>query len=79
MPDTGSVGGAVVGQDAFDDAAAVAEPGNCSVQDGGRRRGSLVGVDLGVGDTGVVVDDRVQKCLAGPWFVVVAFGQRLAG
>ena len=59
-PEVGPVGGAVVGQDAFDGDAAVGEPGDRAAQDPDRGGGLLVVVDLDVGDPGVVVDDGVQ-------------------
>jgi len=69
-----SVGGAAVGQDAFDGHAAGGEPGDSPVQDCGRGDRGFVGVDFGVGDAGVVVDDGVDGCGAGAWVAVGAVG-----
>jgi hypothetical protein len=40
---------------------AVSEPGDGAFEDTHRDVGILVGADLDMGDTGVVVDDRVQE------------------
>jgi hypothetical protein len=60
-PGVGAVGGAVVGQDALDGDAVSSEPGHGSLQDADRGFGFLVVVDLGVGDSGVIVDDGVHE------------------
>lgn len=49
VPGVGFVGGAVVGEHAFDADAAVGEPGHCSTQHAGCGGGGLIVVDLGVG------------------------------
>jgi len=36
------------------------EVGECALEEVDRGRGALVGMDLGVGEPGVVVDDRVH-------------------
>src|SRR5690606_24870399 len=70
-PGVGLVGRSVVRQDALDGDAAVGEPGHRPAQDADRGLGPLVVVDLGVGDAGVVVDDRVDERRAQPRLVAV--------
>jgi len=61
-PGVGLVGGAVVGEHPLDCDTALGEPGNSSLQDADRGDRLLVGVDLCVGDAGVVIDDGVHEC-----------------
>ena len=57
----GTVGGAVVGHDALDEDAVVAEPGESAAKEGGDVVGDLIGKDLGVGQTGGIVDRDVDE------------------
>jgi hypothetical protein len=57
----GAVGRAVVGQDPLDGHTAGREPVHRAVQDVDCSGGFLVIADLGIGDPGVVVDDRVDE------------------
>ena len=50
----------------------VGEPVHGAVKDADGGGGFLVGVDLGVGDAGVVVDDGVYERGPDPWPVLVA-------
>ena len=65
----GPVRAAVVRQDAFDGDAALGEPADSAVQDGDGGDGGLVVVDLGVRDTRVVIDDRVDERVPELWGV----------
>src|SRR5690348_9383001 len=67
MPQVGAVGGAVVGQHPPGGDAAVGEPSHRSAQYRGRGGRGLVVVDFGVGDAGVVVDDRVHERVTQQW------------
>jgi hypothetical protein len=60
-PVPGAVGRAVVGQDPLDGHTAGREPVHRAVQDVDCSGGFLVIADLGIGDPGVVVDDRVDE------------------
>ena len=60
-PQVRSVGASVVRQHLFDGDAVFAEPMDGSVHDDDGGDGGLVIVDLGVRDTGVVVDDGVDE------------------
>ena len=64
-PGERSVTGAVVGQDSFDSDAVVGEPRDGAVEDADSGFGLLVSTDLDVGDSGVVIDDRVEEGLPG--------------
>ncbi|GAB3248132.1 hypothetical protein GCM10027448_11320 [Nocardioides dilutus] len=57
----GHVGAAVVGEDFLDRHSSFGEPGDCAVEHGDRGDGEFVVMDLGIGDPGVVVDDRVHE------------------
>ncbi|MBE1494225.1 hypothetical protein H4696_001325 [Amycolatopsis lexingtonensis] len=74
-----SVGRPVVRQHAFDGDAQVGEPGHGPAQHRGGGGGGFVGVDFGVGDAGVVVDNGVDERGAGAGLVVGAAGQPRGG
>lgn len=59
------VGGTVVGEHSLDGDAASVEPAHCTSQHADSGLGFLVIVDLGVGDSGVIVDDGVNEAGAG--------------
>lgn len=63
-PGERAVAGAVVGQNSFDRDTAFGEPGDGALQDADRGLGLLISADLGIGDSGVVIDDGVQ--IGGP-------------
>lgn len=67
----GLVGGAVVREDALDADATVGEPGHRTAENSDRGVGFLFGMDLGVGDARMVVDDRVHEPGTQPWLVTV--------
>ena len=56
----GDVGGAVVGEDAFDGDVVAGEEGDRAAEEGDRGCGFLVGEHLGVGEAAVVVDRDVD-------------------
>jgi hypothetical protein len=56
-----AVAGAVVSENAFDRDAVVGEPGGRSAEHTDSGVGFLVGVDFGVGEEGVVVDDGARR------------------
>ena len=60
-PGVGSVGGTVVREHPFDADAADGEPGHCPFQNTDRSLGFLIVVDLGVSNTGVVIDHGVNE------------------
>src|SRR3546814_8877534 len=60
-PGVGPVGGAVVGQDSLNRDVAVGEPRRRASQHADGGGSLLIGVDLGVGDAGVVVEHRVYE------------------
>jgi hypothetical protein len=57
----GAVAGAVIGHDGLDADAATLEPGDGAFEKAGRRRGSLIGEDLGVGESGGVIDSDMDE------------------
>lgn len=59
-PEVGFVGGSVVGEDPFNGDSEDGEPGHGPFQDGYCGGRGFVAVDLGVGDPGMVVNDRVH-------------------
>ncbi len=72
-----AVARAVVGQDALDGDAGGGIPGVRAVQERGGGVFALVGEDLGVGETGVIVQGGVQVAVAQGWLAVaVAPGSR---
>ena len=73
-PQVGPVGAAIVGQDPLDGDATVGEPVHGPVQDTDCSHGGLVVVDLGVGNAGVVVDNRVDEGVPEFRVVPLAFG-----
>src|SRR5690606_31877700 len=60
-PGIGAVGGPVVREHPLDGDAAIGEPGDSAFKHADSGDGLLVRTDLGIGDTGVVIDDGVQK------------------
>jgi hypothetical protein len=60
----GDVAGAVVGHHCAHAHAAPGKPGDCAPQEGDRTRGGQVVEDLGVRESGVVVDHHVQVLVA---------------
>ena len=60
-PGVGAVAAAVVGEDSFDGDSSFCEPGHGAFQDSDSGLGPLVGTDLDVGDSGVVIDHGVQE------------------
>src|SRR5699024_1598421 len=58
------VGSAVVREDTRDGDVALVEPLDGPAEDSGGGQGGLVAMDFGVGDTGEIVDDGVDVCLA---------------
>ena len=71
-PLVAAVAAAVVGQHPLDDHPAVGEPGVGSGQEPGRRLLGLVGVDLGIGQPGVVIDGGVDEPMASQRVMVAA-------
>ena len=69
-----AVARAVIGHDASDWDAMGAVPSHQSFQEGGRGRGSFIGLDLGIGQTGSIIDGDVDEFPAGAsgLFAVVA-------
>src|SRR5690625_6525334 len=63
---------AVVGQHAFNGDAVACEPGDRPAQHGDSGDGPFIGADLGVSDTGVVIDHRVHERCADPRPIVRA-------
>jgi hypothetical protein len=63
---------AVVGQDLLDDHAAGGEPGLGPGQEPGGSLAGLIGVDLGIGQPGVVIDGGVDEPMTDQWVVVAA-------
>jgi len=64
-----AVGGAVVGEDAFDVDAVAGEEGDCAAQETGSGFGAFIGEHFDVGEPAVVVDrdvDEVPAGVAGP-------------
>jgi hypothetical protein len=59
-----AVAAAVVGEDLLDDHAASGEPGLGPLEEPGRGLAGLIGVDLGIGQPGVVVDRGVDEPIA---------------
>lgn len=60
-PEVRPVGAAVVGQYPFNGDAAVGKPVSGPAQDCNSGHGGLVVVDLGVGDSGMVIDDGMRE------------------
>jgi len=73
-PEAGLVGGAVVGEDAFNGDPAVGEPRDCPQDNADSGDGGLVVVDLGIGDAGMVVDHRVDERHAEEFVTLPAAG-----
>ena len=65
-PGVGAVGRPVVGQDTLHDDPAVSEPGHSPAQHTDGCVGLFVGTDLGLGQAGVIVNDRVDERGADP-------------
>ena len=61
MPQVAAVAAAVVGQDPLDDHPVVGEQGVRSGQEPSRGLPPLVGVDLGIGQPGVIIDRGVDE------------------
>lgn len=59
-PGEGLVGRAVVGQDSLDGDAMFRKPGNSALEHTDCGDSFLIRADLGIGETGVVIDDRVN-------------------
>jgi len=65
-PGVGHVGRPVVRQDSFDGDATLSEPRHRAAQDTDCGDGFLVGLNLGVGHPGMIVNDCVQECNSDP-------------
>jgi hypothetical protein len=61
------VGAAIVRQDPFDDHASTSKPADGPAQEGGGRPAALIGQDLHIRDTAVVVDGDMGVLVAGPF------------
>ena len=60
VPAVAAVAGAVVGQDPLDDHAACSQPGVRSAKEPSRGLAGRIGVDLAIGQPGVVIDGGVD-------------------
>jgi hypothetical protein len=65
-PGAGAVGAGIVGEDALDDDALLAVPGERAGEEGGARLTVLARRDLGVGEARMVVDATWRKCQPAP-------------
>lgn len=68
-PGVGLVCGAAVGEHTFDGDTAAREPGDSAFENADGGDSFLITADLGVGDAGVIIDDRVDERGAATRFV----------
>jgi hypothetical protein len=71
-PQLAAIAAAVVSQHLLDDQAAGSEPGLSPLEEPDRGLAGLIGVDLGIGQPGVVINGGVDEPVALPRVVMTA-------
>ena len=71
-PQPAAIAAAVVGQHPLDDQAVGGEPGLGPLAEPDRGLAGLIGVDLGIGEAGVVINGGMDEAVAVPRVVMTA-------